>query len=51
MSEPIFSTYSVMDFPSEVLHAPASKADRPLPVAGRECLDNSLFVDSLVNVL
>lgn len=51
MREPIFSTYRVMDFPSEVLHAPASRADSLLPVAGREWLDNALFVDSLVNVL
>lgn len=51
MREPIFSTYRIMPFPSEVLHAPATRADSLLPVPGRAWLDNALFVDSLVNVL
>lgn len=51
LREPIFSDYRERPFPSEVLHAPVTRADQLLPVNGREWLDNALFVDSLVNAL
>lgn len=51
LREPIFSSYRIQPFPSEVLHAPVTRADSLLPVRGREWLDNALFVDSLVNAL
>lgn len=51
LREPIFSTYRIQPFPTEVLHAPVTRADSLLPVRGREWLDNVLFIDSLVNTL